>query len=420
VRRNRISCAQTGTLYTHTQNTKVGFHHMAKKRVVRFRFYVLLALTVMLAAGAVWYFLVPAGNATVEQGTMVYEKQVRTVIVRDEKTVTKENYGKISFVAAEGEKVSAGTKVAEVYAWGYNDKVLQDLISVQSEIKAYQENDILKQVFQKDLQNVKDQIDELATTLCGGDAGNLDLIEIESDLKALMRQQKNMLKNVSTPDDMLQRLYDREAELKGRLDAWISDVVTEEAGTISFYFDGFEQLMTPAQIDKLKRSDIDNIIDNTAVQKIDVSEGTKPLYRLVNSNKWYCLIAGDKDDNLKTGMVYDIAFEGFFDQPYTGRLLSQRELDSGVLYVLEIDDDIGPLLSVRKANAKLGKTYEGMKVPENAISSRDGREGVTAVLDGNDAFVPVTVVYRAGGYAIVEPADNIGTLAPGLQVRLHR
>lgn len=352
---------------------------------------------------------------------MVYEKQVQAVIVRDEKTVTQENYGKISFVAAEGEKVKAGTKVAEVYAWGYNDKVLQDLISVQTEIKAYQENDILKQVFQKDLQNVNGKIETLVTSLCDGSSGgNLDLIKLESDLTGLMQQQKKLLKKACTPDDMLQRLYDREKELKDRLDAWISDVVTEEAGTISFYFDGFEQLMTPDQIDKLKRNDIENILNNAATQKIDVSEGSKPLFRLVNSNKWYCLIVGDKDDNLKTGLVYDLAFEGLLDQPYTGRLLSQREMDSGVLYVLEISDDIGPLLSVRKANATLGKTYEGMKVPENALTSQNDKQGVMAVVSGKDVFVPVNVVYREDGYAMIEPADSIGTLADGLQVRLHR
>ncbi|MFZ5974558.1 MAG: HlyD family efflux transporter periplasmic adaptor subunit [Bacillota bacterium] len=395
---------------------------MAKKRVVRFRFYIIVAVAVLLVAGGIWYFLVPPGDAAAQQGTMAFEKQVKTVIVRDEKTVTQENYGKISFIAAEGQKVAANTKVAQVYAWGYSDKVLQDLIKVQTDIKAYQENNILKQVFEKDLQTVNEKIDAQVTKLSSGANGlnDLDLIKIESDLKTLMQQQKDLLKRACTPDETLQKLYDRETELQKRLNAWISDVKTKEAGTISFYFDGFEQIMTPDQIDKLKRSDIDNIINNAAIQKIDVSEGSKPLYRLVNSNKWYCLIATEKDDKLQTDMVYDIAFEGFFNQPYTGRLLSQREMDDGVLYVLEINDDIGPLLSVRKANATLKKTYTGLKVPINALTTQGDTQGITAVENGNDVFKPVKVVYKDNEFAIIEAADANQPVEPNTKIRLHR
>ncbi len=141
---------------------------MAKKRVIRLRFYIIVAALLLGAVAGVWYFLVPAGTYTVKAGTMAYQKDFRTVIVRSEKAVTQKNYGKISFIAAEGEKVSKGTKVAEVYAWGYSDEVLQDLIDVQADIRKYQGKRILKQVFEKDLQTINSDIDKLITRLSAG------------------------------------------------------------------------------------------------------------------------------------------------------------------------------------------------------------------------------------------------------------
>jgi putative membrane fusion protein len=395
---------------------------MANKRVIRLRFYIIVTALLLGAAAGAWYFLVPAGTYTVKAGTMAYQKDFRTVIVRSEKAVTQKNYGKISFVAAEGEKVSKGTKVAEVYAWGYSDEVLQDLIDVQADIKQYQENNILKQVFEKDLQTVNSDIDKLISKLSAGanGSGEVDLAQAEAQLKTLMAQRKALLKDAVTPNEALQKLYDRENDLKTRLNSWVSDVKAAEAGTISFYFDGYETLMQPGQIDKLTRSDIDGILGDAAPQKIDVSDGTKPLYRLVDSGKWYCLIVADGDQRLQTDVVYGIAFEGFYNKPYTGRLLSQRSLEKGALYVLEINEDIGPLLSVRKANATLKKTYEGLKVPVSALSEKDGAQGVTVIRDGKDVFVSVKVVYKDNDYAVIEPSGNSPSVQANDTLRLHR
>ena len=49
-----------------------------------------------------------------------------------------ENYGKITFSVSEGDTVKKNNQIAELFKWGYKDTVMQDLVSIQSDIMDYQ------------------------------------------------------------------------------------------------------------------------------------------------------------------------------------------------------------------------------------------------------------------------------------------
>ncbi|MEG1657244.1 MAG: HlyD family efflux transporter periplasmic adaptor subunit, partial [Christensenellaceae bacterium] len=152
-----------------------------------YKFYIFIGVIVAAAIVAV-VLITNIQTAVVEQGEILFEKQLPVVVVRDEQVVTAQNYGKANFLAQEGQRVDAGANVAEVYKWGYNDKVMNELIEIQTKIEQYQENEMLKDVQDPKLQEVNTQItqksEEINHIINGEQDG--DLVLAERELKDLM------------------------------------------------------------------------------------------------------------------------------------------------------------------------------------------------------------------------------------------
>ncbi len=389
---------------------------MAKKRVVKIRFYMIIVLTIVVGFGA--YFLIPKETfSTIKQGTVVFEQQLSAVIVRDEQAFSQNKYGKIDFVAKEGQVVEKDEKVAQVYSWGYSDDVLQELIDIQVQIKRYQENDMLKNVFETDLQTVNSRIGELIDIFSSGGDG-IDLVDIQDELIDLMQRQRTLLEKACTPDETLQNLYDREDNVVEKLGQWVSDVNSEAAGTISFYIDGYEEMLAPEKIDALNADDVENLFNDTNMQAIDTSSESQPLYRIVNANKWYCLVMCEEEKGLMVDGLYQISFDRFVDQPYTARLMSERKVNDQVLYVFEINDSVGPLLNVRNTMVTIQRSYQGLTVNENAITERDGVKVIILDVDGEEKSIPVEVMYSDGETSIIKKVEGGANISEGMTVKL--
>ena len=124
-----------------------------KKRRVRIRprFYVIVAGFLASVALVIWGIaaLITGGRPTVEWGGLSTDRAVRVLIVRDEQVVAAGDYAsRLEALVAEGEPVTAGQAILNLYTAGYSEKDMQNYLVVQQKIKDAQENDILKNIIQ--------------------------------------------------------------------------------------------------------------------------------------------------------------------------------------------------------------------------------------------------------------------------------
>ena len=106
-------------------------------------------------------------------------------------------------------------------------------------------------------------------------------------------------------------------------------------------------------------------------------------------------------------------------QPHEGKIIGTRKPeDGGILYFVEIQEDIGPLISVRNAVTTMKKDYTGIKVSKKALFTEDTVLGIKVVEGNTTEFVPVTVVYEDGTDAIIQAAEEGTTLMAGSKVVL--
>ena len=383
------------------------------------KFYLFLAVCAAAVFGVVFLINYTRTVETVG-GKISFETQQACVLVRDEQVISAENYGKVSFIATEGEYVTADAQVAQIYKKGYNDKVLSDLLEVQTKIGQYQENNILGDVLDQDLLAINTSIEQKAEEIAAAVNGKTDvnLIGLEKDLNRLMADKQEYLKNKVNADTQLQDYYAQEAQLKERVESWQEILTAPTAGVVSFYFDGCEALLNAENIEQLTIKDINDILNGSTLTQITADSAETPLYRLVNSYDWYLLIVSKNAiDEFDMGQTFQIAFDEYLDKQYTGSVVGVREEDAGFVYAIEIQDDIGTLLNTRRTTAKIYSVFEGVKVPASAVKTVEGMTGVYVVDGYEKTFVPVRVLIEQDGMAIIEAADDSVKIAAGMEIK---
>ena len=180
-------------------------------------------------------------------------------------------------------------------------------------------------------------------------------------------------------------------------------------------------MLNAANIEKIKAADIVGILNGTTGKQVAAAgdETESPMFRLVNSYKWYLLVQSEKEiPEFAKGTVFSIAFNDYIARQYQGTVVGTITEDNSYIYTIEIDDDIGELLNVRRTDARVFTQFNGLKVPEKALVEEDGVMGVNVVTGREKTFVPVTVDVIKDGNAIIRPVQENGILAANQHVEV--
>lgn len=388
---------------------------MAKRRV-KTRFFVFMGILLSLLAAALFVLLGGGGENVVEYGSIVYEKTEEVVILRDEKVIAADSYAKIVYFSLEGQHVDKDEKVAEIYKSGFNEAMRKDLISRQEEILKLQEmlqQDVINPELDAHNANIREKMDKIAALAQGETRG--DMLTFEHELKDAMEARRVYLKENMLPTPELTQLYEKEQADVDKIENYRQEVIAESQGIASFYFDGYETLLNPALLNELTQESVAKIIKDGPKSAGAYSE--KPIYRLINEQRWYCLLPRSKDQDkspLNDKGPYEIVFAGFYDTVYSGTLEKINEQTAGVLYIFEITGS-APIIERRNIQATIKRTFEGLKVPLKALLKSEGVEGIYLLNSGAKEFTPVTVLVKDEQSAIIAPLDGSTSIKPGMR-----
>lgn len=397
----------------------VGLSSARRKRAFRAnaKFYIFLGI---VAAAVVLVWLYVSGQETVqaEQGSMDFAVNMSCVVVRDEEVITAETFGMAGYLVPDQQRVEADTPVVEIYKWGYNDKVVNDLVDVRTKILQYEST--LHGASSQDLQQMNDEITDVAKRIreASHNAGENaeDAASLEAKLTALMDERTQYLRERVSDDQQLEDYRKQERQLEERVSSWRDVWSSPEAGVVSYYFDGYEPVINAENIREASVSQVRSILGGT-LPMAQIAEGTEPLYRLVNNFQWYIVIPSrDAMLEFANDNTFRVSFEGYPDRQFEGTVIGNISEGDDHLYVMEFNEDIGSLVNTRRARARISTTFSGLDVPVDALKDQDGRAGVYVVENKSSTFVPVTVRCMDSTQAIVEPIDSGSALRAGAAV----
>ncbi|MBQ3303919.1 MAG: hypothetical protein IJH03_05180 [Clostridia bacterium] len=378
---------------------------MRRKRVTG-RFFVFLLALLVIAFLILRPRLFPGSKETVIMMANADQRQtVDCVIIRDESVTLAESTARVEYISPENSLVTADTTVANLYATGYSESLLNNLETTRKKIQDYHKQ-LLANIVDSQLQELDQRVNrkaiEFKNLITRQTIGNLKTVASQLETEMVRRQE--YLRQNKRGDSKLTKLYDEENTRLSSIQSWRTVSNADRDGVVSFYIDGYETDLTPDSLNALSIAQVRQVL---AGERLENTRQTlnNGIYRIVNQNRWYVAVL--YRGNTWTPMVgqdnYFIQMEGFDDLTYTASVYSVQKENDSTLAIFEVRDPIGPLIYRRTGKAQFSITLTGLSVRVEALYNENGQMGVWVYDVPGGTFVPVEVLSTDGSIAMIQP-----------------
>lgn len=361
---------------------------------------VLAAVLVYFAMQLYNYLSDPVNTTLVVAGQAEDTIALNGWLLRDEEVLPAQN-GTLSRVRQEGERVGVGQVLARVYA---NDGALQTVSQIETlELQLQQLQFALTSYLNPDAAlkldtSITGDILTLRQSLTGG-----DYTAAEGDIAPLKAAVLKRDHSYASQEEIQTEIKSVEGQIKS-LEASLSGttVTARASGTYSAVCDGYETVLTKAFLEDVTPGKL------ARLRPVDEQSN---MGKLIYGDTWYYVVTlpEEQASYLKSQGAVTLRFAKGFDQNIRMQVVSVSAPEDGQAAVtLSCRKYLAQTTLLRhQATDVILRTYEGLRVPSNAL--RVSEEGVTGVycVDGSTAaFRPVTVLYQGQGYALVQPAEG--------------
>jgi len=378
---------------------------MRRKRVTG-RFFVFLLALLVIAFLILRPRLFPGSKETVIMMANADQRQtVDCVIIRDESVTLSESTARVEYISPEDSLVTEGATVANVYATGYSESLLNSLETTRKKIQDYHKQ-LLANIVDSQLQELDQKVNrkaiEFKNLITRQTTGNLKTVASQLETEMVRRQE--YLRQNKRGDSKLTKLYDEENTRLASIQSWRTVSNADRDGVVSFYIDGYETDLTPDKLNALSIAQVRSVL---AGERLENTRQTRNngIYRIVNQNHWYVAVL--YTGNTWTPMVgqdnYYIQMEGFDDLTYTASVYSVQKENNSTLAIFEVRDPIGPLIYQRTGKAQFSIMLTGLSVRVEALYNENGQMGVWVYDVPGGTFVPVEVLSTDGSIAMIQP-----------------
>ena len=394
---------------------------MRRKRVTG-RFYLFLLALLVIAFLIVRPMLFTGTRETVIMMANAAQRQtVDCVLIRDEAVTASDSTARVEYIASENSLVSEGDNVANLYATGYSEGLLDNLEATRKKIQDYHKQ-LLANIVDSDLDRLDTVVNmvalEFKDLITHQTTGNLKTVA--SQLETAMVNRQEYLRQNKRGDNKLTKLYDEENARLSSIQSWRTVSTAGREGVVSFYIDGYESDLTPANLKTLSIADVRAVL---AGNNLETTRQTKNngIYRIVDQDHWYVAVLAN--GNTWTPMVgqdnYYMQMEGFDDLSFTASVYSVQKEGDTTLAVFEVKDPMGPLIYRRSGKAQFSITLTGLSVRTEALYNENGQVGVWVYDVPGGTFVPVEVLSTDGNIAMIQPLVD-GALQLGQTVLIKK
>lgn len=207
-------------------------------------------------------------------------------------------------------------------------------------------------------------------------------------------------------------------------DAFVSD----DGGFISYYVDGYEDVIRPTNMDTVKRKTLSDIKQENVIELKNGKISKKyPVVKLITKGSWYILAFIDKDSISRYSEGADVLVDvgKFAEKPIKMSVYScRKEGDKGRL-ILVSDDYFKSIGNLRVTKGKIIATRtEGLVLQKKSLTEKDGQTGVYIKdKQGKSVFKPVLVlgtqadkVVVADSYFYDKKGNRVESISPYVDV----
>ncbi len=395
---------------------------MDKQYLKQVALYVLTAVLSVLLILYIGYHLLKDLGDDVEtvQNQLVTVEQTLTLdgyIMRDETVLYSPVSGGISCLYDEGEKVSAGTVVANIYSGDDSSLIRENIMSIDQKITLLENSNIADNILVSDTNAIDRELQDLFYTIrLKVEENELDYALRKTDaFLTLLNKRQVVVKTVAGYDDRIRKLNAEKLSLTAKLENISATVKTASSGYFYSKLDGYEEIFSSRLVDSMTVADFDRMTETDADVSVFENERGIGVGKIVSDYYWYaaCEVTAEQLRSFDEGKRYEVIFPYNNDRTLTMelyRVIAPTDSDRAVL-ILRCNRLSGDFNFLRCQTLQIvEREYTGYKVPVGALRVVDGVEGVY-VLEGNIVeFRTVEILYEIDGNFIVAEKTEAGQL----------
>ena len=369
----------------------------------------------LLAVFMIVYFYIQVKNIFVDTMETEYATlttiqdtiELRCYIVRDESVVKSDALGTYNYAVSEGEKLSKGQTIANVYSTDSELRIQEQIQDINSKIAVLEDSSVESNYFTMNVSKIDENISEILANYREEIIdGELSLaIQRKNELLIALNKRYLVVNSLTGFDDMISVLSKKKDSLTDGSEKNKEQVVSPLAGYFFSDVDGYENLLPTSFLDDVT---VEGFLSVVKGEPENVDNGV--VGKIVSGFEWYTICVTDKDTAIKfnSGENYTLAYPYSVGTTVSTKLISkvtQPDYDE-VLLIFESDKNLSDFNFLREQIVEaVVNSYSGLKIKKEALRIVDGEEGVY-ILDGNTvSFKRVNKIYENDGFYIISLKD---------------
>lgn len=361
---------------------------------------VLIVLFVVIQFYNVTHIELKTQTATV---STVYDKvSSEALFIRDESVVEKAATGVTVPCFEDGDKINVKGNVAMQFSSSKAAANYSKYTNLTNQIKYYQTLEAQTVGQSANLETINEDIEQKVINYADGVCKNKIGDTAEELDSVLVRRQLIIGEDVDLLS-IIENLRDKRNSYSSfsKPDKYIK---ADESGVFSSYTDGYENII---DFDKAEETSVKEF--KSALKAVDKSQDVgNNIGKLVTSYTWYVqtLVSTDAIKNLENGDYVNIVLKDDVSREFKAEIVSGADVSLGqkeTLLILKLNEMDADIAKLRKAEIEIRrKTYEGIKIPSEALHVVDGKKGVYVLIASQIKFREVNVIYSDDDYVLAE------------------
>lgn len=333
--------------------------------------------------------------------------EITGYFVREESVIDYNVTGTERYVVSQGEKVSKGGTIAEIYSSAAAAAAYERVDELTEQIATLQSINSVSDPASVDLDTLNNRINRSYIDLISAsDNGSFNNLKNKlNELVSLMNKKQILTGEVSGFDGLLTSLNSELAAIKAGLSSATGSVTASSSGFFVPQTDGLENILTPDSLEE---------VDESIFDKIAEAKATGGFGKIVANHNWYIIAQMENDEYLNfsenTKLTLKTSIEGCEELSVkVDRVNISKDKNSAVV-VFSCNTMNGQIALTRSAPMTIvTKQYSGIRVSNKSVRFVEGKTGVYIVQGSIVKFRPIEVIYSNDAYTLCKKNDDTGS-----------
>ncbi len=318
------------------------------------------------------------------------ETEHRALIMRGETIVNTYNAGSFTPVIADGERVKKGQLIGQLQIEAATE---EDTVDSDTQMPIIDEA-----ALQSDINLLYDKLVEALRN-----DNHILAKSLKSDLDMKLDRLKKLI-DANSDSAYLDSI--QQVNTIGQADAAVGQIIeipANMAGIVSYYFDGYEQLVNYQNRYKIDYETLfDEAIIPTTHSTTNIAAGSD-IFKIVNNIVWYIACEVDMKDmaDFRINAEVQVTIKGNKIRATVNDVFQAG--DRGIM-ILEMQQYLDGIHTQRSVEVDLiREQVRGIKVPNSALLTRSGEQGVFTVdINGALTYTPIKVIASDTDFVVVQ------------------